>query len=140
MDNTRSPPMNLVSDAPVHISVPVHGRPVDVRLTHAARRAAASLTSTLLVEMELYFSCLVRKRVLFRELEVAARRPAGTSHITARLLLRFRPVVTRTCRIADAGDEVPLTDMPVLHPERFVPPTLSIDYRRGQWLGEFHYD
>jgi hypothetical protein len=83
---------------------------------------------------------LVRKRVLFRGMPADAALPDGCGRITDRLLLRFRPVVTRTCRIADAGDGVPLMDMPVRHPERFVPPSLSLDYRHGQWSGEFRYD
>ena len=146
MDKTLDPglfaPANtVVADPPGKLSVPVHGRPVEVTMTPSARRAAATLSSPLLVEMELYFSCLVRKRVLFREIDdSAAELPAGTGRITDHLLLRFRPVVTQTCRIADVDEEVPLMDMPVLHPERFVPPTLSLDYRHGQWLGEFRYD
>lgn len=127
MDKTLEPALfapasAVVADPAGRLSVPVHGRPVEVRMTPSARRAAASLSSPLLVEMELYFSCLVRKRVLFRDLDPTAELPAGTGRITERLLLRFRPVVTQTCRIADVDEEVPLMDMPVQHPERFVPP------------------
>ena len=114
-------------------TIQVHDRPVELRLSRAAQRALARREAPLIAEMELYFSCLIRKRVRFRE------RADGLATVAAApgLLVAFRAVTTAQCRIADVGEEVPLTDMPVTRGEALVPRWLAIDYRRGAWQGEF---
>ena len=109
------------------------GRPIEVRLTAAALRALAARDRPLCAELELYFSCLIRKRVRFHD---AA---PGDSPALERLFLRFRPVTTAQCRIDDHPDGPPLEVMPVAEPHRFVPDWLSIDHRRGRWSGEYGY-
>ena len=77
--------------------------------------------------MELYFSCLIRKRVLVRE----SIEEADAVVLADRLIASFRPVVTETCAMRDVErDNPPLKDMPILHPERFYPHWLARDYRR----------
>ena len=43
------------------------GKQIEIRMTPAAGRALAQRSVPLLAEMELLFSCLIRKRVLFSE-------------------------------------------------------------------------
>lgn len=114
--------------------VRINGRPVDVRLSRAAEQALAQRQQPLLAEMELYFSCLIRYKVRFQE-------PADSSGIRVndKLQLRFRPVMTARCGNDYTGDEPPLTDFPIEKPAAFTPRWLQIDYRRGQWQGEFGY-
>jgi len=117
-------------------SVLIHGRPVELRVSAAARRRLADLASPLVAEMELYFSCLVRKRVRFRDR--ADTEPDAVQALTG-LKVSFRPVTTAECRMVDAGEDVPTTAMPVVNPRAFVPHWLKIDYRHGDWVGEFGY-
>lgn len=120
--------------------VPLHGRPVQVNLSRAARKAAGDLAVPLIVEMELYFSCLVRKAVRFRAVEGIAD-PAGleSTRITDNLLLQFRPVTTQHCALPAGAAAPPLEAMPVTRPQAFVPHWLKIDFHDGEWLGEFGY-
>ena len=121
------------------LRVQLHRREVRVELTPAAQRAAAALPAPLLVEMELFFSCLVRKRVLFRPLQDAAIERERAA-IGARLWLGFHPVVSEQCTIADLGTAAPpLKTMPVTRPAAYIPHWLRLDYRKGQWSGEFGY-
>lgn len=116
-------------------TISVAGKPVRVTLTPAAREALWRRDTRLLAEMELYFSCLIRKQVRFRE--------AGTNEdsiaVNERLHVRFHPVMTARCGVDYDGDEPPVTDFPITRPEAFTPAWLRIDFRNHQWLGEFGF-
>ncbi len=115
--------------------VSLQGKAVEVELSSAAEQALAARTSTLIAEMELYFSCLIRKQVRFHEQTGAADKVAVTDH----LALCFRPVMTRACGIDYEGDEPPLTDFPIQRAEAFIPHWLKIDFKNNQWIGEFGF-
>lgn len=112
----------------------LHKREIAISLSDAARKALSQRATPLLAEMELYFSCLIRKAVRFYET------PADDSvAVNDKLQLRFRPVMTQHCSTDYSGDEPPLTDFPITQAERYVPHWLTIDYKGGQWHGEFGY-
>lgn len=119
----------------MHYSVKMLDKTVRISLTKSAIKAMAAINYSLCVEMELYFSCLIRKRVLFE--------PAGNidtaSRVDDHLYVRFRPVMTQTCSMDDSPDSPPVTDFPIADASAFVPKWLKIDYKKGNWLGEFGY-
>ncbi len=118
----------------------LYDRPVTITLSDAAIRAMADLAEPLLVEAELYFSCLIRKRLLFRPLSACREIDGEPAEINQQLLLSFRPVITQHCRIDELdGASPPLATMPVKDHQAFVPHWVRIDYRKGQWNGEFGY-
>lgn len=104
-----------------------------VEWSAAADKAMGSLSAPLQVEMELYFSCLIRKAVRFGR--GASMRYSDS--VTPMLRVGFRPVVTKACKVSDVADELPLEDFQMTKPEAFVPRKLFIDFKRGQWSGEF---
>lgn len=116
----------------------LHGRPVHVHLSRAALTAAAELAAPLIVEMELYFSCLVRKAVRFRT-AIDGAIDSESAPINERLMLCFRPVTTEHCALPDDDSAPPLETMPIKRPQAFLPRWIEIDFRRGEWLGEFGY-
>jgi hypothetical protein len=120
----------------MNTTVTVQYKPVRVSLSAAARRALLARGRPLLAEMELYFSCLIRKRVRFCELDAAA----DTTPVNEHLHVRFHPVMTASCGADYQGDEPPLTDFPVTNPAAFVPNWLQIDFRHGDWTGQFGFD
>jgi hypothetical protein len=86
--------------------------------------------------MELYFSCLIRKKVRFREVRDETNVVSASDH----LCVRFRPVMTAKCGVHEYEDqEPPLTDFPITRPESYVPKWLRIDFKRGEWVGDFGY-
>lgn len=117
-------------------TIEILGKNVQVELSRSADMALSMLTAPLLVEMELYFSCLIRKAVRFGR-SADMRYSAAVSPL---LQVGFRPVMTRVCKVCDVNDddEPPLDDFQISKPEAFVPKRLTIDFKRGQWLGEFH--
>lgn len=113
--------------------IEILGRSVRVEWTAAAERKLQSLSEPLLVEMELYFSCLIRKAVRFGR-EARAENFADAGPL---LKVGFRPVMTRACSMSEVEGAPPLEDFPVVKPEAFVPKRLELDYRAGKWVGEF---
>ena len=107
---------------------------LEVHITRAAERALAARAMPLMAEMELLFSCLIRKRVRFSE-QVAD----DATLASERLAVRFRPVMTRVCNVAEVGGTPPLDDFPITDPKPYVPRWLSIDFRKGAWTGDFGY-
>ena len=107
---------------------------LDIRVSPRAARALAERTAPLQAEMELLFSCLIRKRVRFSESVMNDATP-----VSDRLSVRFRPVMTRVCAMDDVTGSPPLDDFPIANPGPYVPHWLTIDYRRGEWSGEFGY-
>lgn len=110
------------------------GKKIKVSLSRAAVTALLNRDKPLVAEMELYFSCLIRKKVRFRE-----NMDNEVVNVVDQLSVRFRPVMTKTCGIDYEGDEPPLTDFPIRKPEAFVPHWLKIDFKKDQWIGEFGF-
>lgn len=117
-------------------SVSLLDKPVELRFSAKALSELARLDGPHTIEMELYFSCMIRKRVYVR----SASDSPYTTDIDGQIQLGFRPVMTRSCSVAETGGKAPpVTDFPVMKPERYVPDWVELDYRAGNWQGTFGY-
>lgn len=116
--------------------VSLWGKPFKLSISNKAQAQLDRRTIPLLLEMELYFSCLVRKRVYVRD-HTSGKDAAALSD---KLRVSFRPVVTQSCAMREVErDNPPVMDMPIVKPERYFPHWLTLDYKRGKWLAEFGY-
>ncbi len=113
--------------------VELANKPLKLHLSTAAQRALAARTTPLYAEMELYFSCLIRYKVRFYETPLHG---AGVP-VSDKLIVNFRPVMTKACGKDYEGDEPPLTDFPIVRQDAFVPKWMRIDFRHGKWQGDF---
>ena len=98
-------------------TVEILGKKVLVEWSSSADKKIQDLAEPLLVEMELYFSCLIRKAVRFGSDAQAGNFAAATPQ----LKIGFRPVMTRACRVSEVEGEPPLEDFAIVRPEAFVP-------------------
>lgn len=114
-------------------TIEILGKKVLVEWSLSADKKMQDLTEPLLVEMELYFSCLIRKAVRFDRDAQAG----NFSEAAPRLKIGFRTVMSKVCKLSDFVGDPPLEDFPIVKPEAFVPKRLAIDYRSGEWKGEF---
>lgn len=112
---------------------------IQVRLSSKARKALGERTAPLVIELELYFSCLIRKRVLFPVEAQAQAIPMSTTVDNVRVY--FRPVMTRACGVDDVREQgaPELEDFPIVRAEAFSPRWLALDFRDGAWKGEYGY-
>jgi len=111
--------------------------PFDIRLSRSALRRLQQQHVPLLVELELYFSCLLRKRVRFPDNAPADALPLPCPH--PMLEVRFRPVMTRACSMAEVDSAPDLEAFPIRRPASFRPRWLQLDFRDGRWTGEFGF-
>lgn len=119
----------------MRVTVNIMGKEVTVFLSRTASNALQERITPLIAEMELYFSCLIRKKVRFHE----SADNLKTVQAMDKLRVAFHPVMTAACGNDYAGDEPPLTDFPIQKPEAFVPHWLKIDYQNNHWFGEFGF-
>ncbi len=116
-------------------SIVINGRNVLVEWTRSAARELARRPRPLVVELELYFSCLVKKFVHFRD-EAGDRETVAASD---KLVLYFRPVTSTACsfEVAERLGRQPEME---LHSEavgKIAPKNVSIDFARGAWQGRY---
>jgi len=114
-------------------TVEILGKQVLVEWSSSADKKLQELTEPLAVEMELYFSCLIRKAVRFGRDAQAAEFAVATPH----LKIGFRPIMTKACNVKDFEVEPPVEDFPIVRPAAFVPKRLTIDFKKGNWVGDF---
>ena len=113
-------------------------RPVDVQLTSSAKSRLLTMEQPLNVELELYFSCLIRMRVVFPRQPGDDYIPVISSH--EKLNIYFHPIMTKHCVVDDIRGRDPDTEtFPIKKPEKFIPRWLKLDYKNGNWAGEFGY-
>ena len=117
--------------------ITLYGKSVQIELSPAARRALRERATPLLAEIHLIFGCMIVKRVRFKEIIASVAVP-----VTDKLFVNFRPVrYQKSCRLADIDADENPDDFPLAVERRcFVPDRLSIDFRKGAWVGDFTYD
>lgn len=116
-------------------TVCINDHQVLVEWTPAAALELGRRTAPLIVELELYFSCLVKKFVHFRE--DSRGRPTVT--VSDKLQLYFRPVTSTSCSLETAArlGRQPEMDIDTPATRRIAPKRVSIDHVRGAWHGSF---
>ena len=116
-------------------SVQINGRTVSVEWTRSAGRELARRAHPLIVEMELYFSCLVKKFVHFHEAAPDRR----IVHVNDKLSVYFRPVTSTACsfEVADRLGRQPEIELDTPNSRKMAPRLLRIDFVQGQWQGNF---
>jgi len=131
MLNLGSPSVTLPA------AIRLGGRDVRLSLSLSARAALANLTAPLDIELEVYFSCYLRKRVRFLAMPHAD--VLDRVSISEFASVSVRTVMTRACRVAAAPDGPDLDAMPLARPGAFVPRWVSLNYAGGEWSGEFGF-
>lgn len=114
-------------------TVELNGSEVNVAWTRRADKAMQERDQVLLVEMQLYFSCVVQKRVLFHD-EGSNKYKMVTGH----LYISFHPVEAESCSPELFASQHPVRRELNSHSaSRMRARQLRLDYKKGQWQGEF---
>ena len=124
-----------INGEPLSKIVFINDKPLRVEWTPRAQRELDRRTHPLYVEMELYFSCMVKKYIHFLE----QPRNEASVHINEKFAVYFRPVTSTECSMdlaADLGRQPEIE----LHNEavsRMVPKRLFVDFKNSRWIGEY---
>lgn len=111
------------------------GKFLDVNISQRAHKALNKLGTPIYVELELYFSCLIRKRVLVSTQKVESRKYISPYE---RVNVTFSPVMTKACEI-NPNQTPELVEFPIKKPDAYLPKWLTLDYRQNEFIGEFGY-
>jgi hypothetical protein len=111
------------------------GKKLVVDISPAASKALSQRTDTLFVQLELYFSCLIRKRVLIAEIADTDR---DYIPVHDRVSVGFSPVMTKACSV-DPNVPPELVAFPIKKPDAYLPKWMKLDFQRGEFVGEFGY-
>ncbi len=116
-------------------TIAINGKSVLIEWTAAAAVELARRPTPLIVELELYFSCLVKKFVHFR----ADSRGKETVAANDKLQLYFRPVTSTACtfEVAERLGRQPEIEIDNPALRRVAPKQVSLDFSRGAWKGSF---
>jgi hypothetical protein len=116
------------------------GKQIELEVSRSAEQSLSERDVPFYVEMELYFSCLLRKRIRVYETLVE---PAGENfsvRYSDKLQINFRPVMTKTCSISSCENgKPPLSDFPVQKLQSYIPRWLKLDFYKGKWCGDYGY-
>ena len=116
------------------------GKQIQVEISSNAKRQLNDRITPLFVEMELYFSCLLRKEIRIRETLREKLDEEFTAQLSDMLHISFRPVMTKSCSVSSCeGEKPPLSDFPIEKPQSYVPKWLKLDFKKGKWCGDFGY-
>jgi hypothetical protein len=115
--------------------VQINGKPVAIEWSRAAQAALARRTQPLTLELELYFSCLVKKFVHFHD--TAAERPVVA--VNDQLRVFFRAVTSTACTmdVAERLGRQPETELQGRIARTLAPKRVWVDHRRGAWAAEY---
>lgn len=128
-----------------------HEKTINIALSKSASQQNKNLDSILIIEIQIYFSCLLGKRLAFysekilegawqlnaQELEAVLQ---DAQPLTDKIYIRFNTVMTKSCPVGDYIGPPPVTDFSIHNQRPYVPSWLNIDYKNAQWCGQYGWD
>lgn len=128
-----------------------HNKTVEIKLSKSAGEQSQQLTSVLLIEIQIYFSCLLGKRLAFySEQPLKGAWQLSADEFTAvlkdaqklsdNLYVRFNTVMTKDCPVGDYIGPPPVTDFTINNQKPYVPNWLNLDFKDGQWAGHYGWN
>lgn len=110
-----------------------HQHRLQLLLTPKAATALAKRVDPLFIRMELLFSCLVKKSLLFHN---EAPQDLDVQEIGPGLFVGFQAMMNRSCQI---GEETHLIEFQAKRYEQVQPKWLQLDYALGRFCGDFGF-
>ena len=119
-------------------SVDVRGKRIVIKWTRRAEQALQQHTRDqnvpLIIEMQLYFSCTVKKRVLFHD-----QSDFETIPVNKHFSLAFHPVEASSCDPLEFAKNFPVKRVfDSSGALKMSPSELVFDFKNDQWIGHFN--
>jgi hypothetical protein len=125
-----------------------HEKTMSISLSEQAVKQSNRLDDILLIEIQIYFSCLLGKRLAFysdTEMNGAWRVDTklfsamvnDAEQLTENIYVRFNTVMTKACPVSDYVGPPPVTDFIISNQKPYVPSWLNIEFNKGEWSGEY---
>jgi len=106
---------------------------ITINITKRGERALIQRSKPLVIEMQLYLSCMVKKRVIFHD-----QVDFDLTKINDQLSLAFRTVVSTACDPIEFANNYPVKiELQTPMTKKLSPSLLEIDYYQNRWCGEY---
>ena len=116
-------------------SIDIRGKKMSIMYSKRAERALKLRPNPLIAELQLYFTCVVQKRVNFHEhcdLETIVANP--------KLEIAYHTVQSNACDPVEFAEKHPVKKALNSKGANSMRPSLfQIDYINGQWIGDFSF-
>jgi len=108
-------------------------KPLKIEWTQRAQQQLLIRSRPLIIEMQLYFSCVVKKRVLFSEHANFESQPVNNKFCIA-----FHPVEAASCDPVEFAKNFPAKrEFDSIAAKKMHPGILKFDFVQNSWQGEF---
>lgn len=105
-----------------------------IEWTQRAEQALQNRTAPLITEMQLYFTCVIKKRVLFHE-----QFDSDSLPVNDKLAVAFRTVESTSCDPVEFAANFPVKrELQSPAANKIHPVKLQLDFQNNDWLGEFY--
>ena len=132
----------------MHKQLSFHGKSMDIKLSKNAASQSQKLDFPLVIEIQIYFSCLLGKRLAFYtdkglngtwqvETPLFSTMLDDSEQLTDNVYIRFNVVMTKACPVSDYVGPPPVTDFTISNHKPYVPSWLNLDYKNGLWSGQY---
>jgi hypothetical protein len=116
-------------------SIDIRGKKMSIMYSKRAEKALQKRDTSLIAELQLYFTCVVQKRVLFHEntnLETITANP--------NLKIAYHTVQSNACDPVEFAEKHPVKkELDSKAALSMRPSIFKIDYKDGQWIGDFSF-
>ena len=114
-------------------TIDFEGKPLKIRWTKRAERVLSERDQPLYIEMQIFFSCVVKKRVLFHDVCEHHAIPVNDN-----MFVLIRPVEAASCDPVEFANNYPeRRELESSRAMKMRASSLSVDFVDGEWVGEF---
>lgn len=116
-------------------SINIRGKKMAIMYSKRAEKALQNRNQVLIAELQLYFTCVVQKRVVFHE-----HTDLDTIAANSNLEIAYRTVQSNTCDPVEFAEKHPVKkELNSSGAQAMRPSLFKIDYKNGEWLGDFSF-
>jgi len=119
-------------------SIDIRGKKMAIFYSQRAENALAKRETTLIAELQLYFTCVVQKRVLFHDLQDVTS--LETIPTLSNLEIAYHTVQSNACDPVEFAEKHPVKkELKSKGAQSMRPSRFKIDYKDGEWIGDFSF-
>lgn len=116
-------------------AIDIRGKTMAIMYSKRAEKALTERKTALIAELQLYFTCVVQKRVLFHEHTESKTIPANS-----KLEILYHTVQSNDCDPVEFAEKHPVKKELTSKAAKSMRPSLfQIDYKNGEWIGGFSF-
>ncbi|MDH5369402.1 MAG: hypothetical protein OEW99_05220 [Gammaproteobacteria bacterium] len=116
-------------------SIDIRGKKMAILYSKRAEKALIKRNTLLIAELQLYFTCVVQKRVLFHD-----QTELDTIKANNNLEILYHTVQSDACDPVEFAEKHPVKkELQSKGAQAMRPSILKIDFKDGQWIGDFSF-